>query len=66
MKMKDSKALLLEYLASVRDPEGAASLFAEDGVKQGCDGTTHTSLHISMCRSSAANLAERREVSEDH
>jgi uncharacterized protein len=31
MKMKDSKALLLEYLASVRDPEGAASLFAEDG-----------------------------------
>jgi len=32
MKMKDSKALLLEYLASVRDPEGAASLFAEDGV----------------------------------
>jgi uncharacterized protein len=32
MKMKDSKALLLEYLASVRDPERAASLFAEDGV----------------------------------
>jgi hypothetical protein len=31
MKMKDSKTLLLEYLASVRDPEGAASLFAEDG-----------------------------------
>ena len=30
--MKDSKALLLEYLASVRDPERAASLFAEDGV----------------------------------
>ena len=29
--MKDSKALLLEYLASVRDPEHAASLFAEDG-----------------------------------
>ncbi len=28
--MKDSKALLLEYLASVRDPERAASLFAED------------------------------------
>jgi uncharacterized protein len=31
MKMKDSKALLLEYLASIRDPERAASLFAEDG-----------------------------------
>src|SRR5229473_230908 len=30
MKMKDSKALLLEYLASIRDPEHAASLFAED------------------------------------
>ena len=30
--MKASKALLLEYLASVRDPERAASLFAEDGV----------------------------------
>jgi hypothetical protein len=29
--MKDSKNLLLEYLASVRDPERAASLFAEDG-----------------------------------
>ena len=29
--MKDSKALLLEYLASVRDPERASSLFAEDG-----------------------------------
>jgi hypothetical protein len=29
--MKDSKTLLLEYLASVRDPERAASLFAEDG-----------------------------------
>jgi hypothetical protein len=31
MKMKDSKALLLEYLASVRDPDRAASLFADDG-----------------------------------
>ena len=30
--MKDSKALLLDYLSSVRDPEHAASLFAEDGV----------------------------------
>jgi len=30
-KMKDSKALLLEYLALIRDPEHAASLFAEDG-----------------------------------
>jgi uncharacterized protein len=30
--MKDSKALLLEYLASIRDPEHAASLFAADGV----------------------------------
>ena len=29
--MKYSKALLLDYLASVRDPERAASLFAEDG-----------------------------------
>ena len=32
MKMKDSKALMLEYLASIRDPERAASLFADDGV----------------------------------
>jgi len=32
MKMKDSKALLLDYLASVRDPDRAASLFADDGV----------------------------------
>jgi hypothetical protein len=32
MMMKDSKALLLEYLASIRDPERAASLFADDGV----------------------------------
>lgn len=30
--MKSSKTLLLEYLASVRDPARAASLFAEDGV----------------------------------
>src|SRR5260370_8317625 len=30
--MKDSKALLLDYLASVRDPERAASSCAEDGV----------------------------------
>ena len=30
--MKDSKALLLEYLASIRDPERAASLFAADGL----------------------------------
>ena len=30
--MKNSKALLLAYLASIRDPERAASLFAEDGV----------------------------------
>jgi len=30
--MKESKALLLEYLASIRDPERAASLFANDGV----------------------------------
>ncbi len=30
--MKHSKALLLDYLASVRDPERAASLFADDGV----------------------------------
>jgi hypothetical protein len=31
MKMKNSKVLLLEYLASVGNPEHAASLFAEDG-----------------------------------
>jgi len=30
--LKDAKTLLLEYLASVRDPDRAASLFAEDGV----------------------------------
>jgi ketosteroid isomerase-like protein len=29
--MKDSKALLLEYLVSIRDPDRAAALFAEDG-----------------------------------
>ncbi|ANY84829.1 hypothetical protein BB934_41350 (plasmid) [Microvirga ossetica] len=29
--MKDSKALLLEYLVSIREPERAASLFAYDG-----------------------------------
>jgi ketosteroid isomerase-like protein len=32
MKMKNSKALLLEYLGSIRDPERAAALFADDGV----------------------------------
>src|SRR5882672_4684816 len=32
MKMRNSKALLLDYLASVRDPDRAASLFADDGV----------------------------------
>jgi hypothetical protein len=31
MKMKNSKTLLLEYLASIRDPERAASLFADHG-----------------------------------
>jgi len=31
MNMKDSKALLLDYLAAIRDPERAASLFANDG-----------------------------------
>jgi len=30
--MRDSKTLLLDYLASIRDPERAASLFAEKGV----------------------------------
>jgi hypothetical protein len=30
--MKHSKALLLDYLGSIRDPERAASFFAEDGV----------------------------------
>ena len=29
--MKDAKALLLDYLASIGDPDRAASLFAEDG-----------------------------------
>jgi hypothetical protein len=32
MDMEYSKALLLEYLSSIRDPERAASLFADDGV----------------------------------
>ena len=32
MKMKDSKALLLDYFASIRDPERAAALFAYDGL----------------------------------
>src|SRR5258705_9551079 len=31
MTMKSSKTLLLDYLSSARDPEHAASLFAEDG-----------------------------------
>jgi len=31
MNMKDSRALLLDYLAAIRDPERAASLFANDG-----------------------------------
>jgi hypothetical protein len=30
--MKHSKALLLDYLAAVSDPERAASLFADDGM----------------------------------
>ena len=30
--MKDSKALLLDYLASIRDADRAASLFADNGV----------------------------------
>src|SRR5258706_7433660 len=30
--MKNSKALLLEYLRSIGDPDRAAALFAEDGV----------------------------------
>jgi type III secretory pathway component EscV len=30
--MKNSKSLLLDYLTSVRDPERAASLFADNGV----------------------------------
>src|SRR3981189_401282 len=32
MMMKNSKALLLDYLAAIRDPDRAASLFADDGV----------------------------------
>jgi len=32
MMMKNSKALLLEYLASIRNPERAALLFADDGM----------------------------------
>jgi uncharacterized protein len=32
MMMKNSKALLLDYLAAIRDPDRAASLFAGDGV----------------------------------
>jgi uncharacterized protein len=31
MTIKDSKALLLEYLAAIGDPERAAALFADDG-----------------------------------
>ena len=30
--MKNSKALLLEYLGSIRNPERAAALFADDRV----------------------------------
>jgi len=30
--MKDSKALLLDYLASIHEPERAAALFADDAV----------------------------------
>jgi hypothetical protein len=31
MKMKDPNALLLEHLASIRNPERPASHFADDG-----------------------------------
>jgi len=48
MKMKHSKALLLDYLASVRDRH-IASLFAEDGV-----------FELPFLRSLGLNLATRR------
>src|SRR5258705_7489255 len=34
MNMKDSRALLLDYLAAIRDPERAASLFANGGASE--------------------------------
>jgi len=51
--MKHSKALLLDYLASVRDPERAASLFADDGV-----------FELPFLRSLGSNLVTpaRREI----
>ena len=51
--MKDSKALLLEYLASIGDADRAAALFAEDGV-----------LELPFLRSLGvgARYAGRREI----
>jgi len=49
--MKDSKTLLLEYLSSVRDPEHAASLFAEDGIFEFLDLGVHAlALPMSVFR----------------
>ena len=51
--MKDSKALLLEYLGSIGDPDRAAALFAEDGA-----------LELPFLRSLGvgARYAGRREI----
>ena len=65
--MKDSKALLLAYLASVRDPERAASLFADDGVFElpflrslGVEPRYTGPREISACSQAARNLSELR------
>jgi len=66
--MKDSKTLLLNYLASVRDPERAASLFADDGVFETAVPALargRTPLHrpprdLSTCSKAARNLSELR------
>ncbi len=51
--MKNSKALLLEYLDSISDPDRAAALFAEDGA-----------LELPFLRSLGvgARYAGRREI----
>ena len=51
--MKNSKALLLEYLDSINDPDRAAALFAEDGA-----------LELRLLRSLGvgARYAGRREI----
>ena len=74
MKMKDSKALLLDYLASIRDPERAASLFAADGtfevpflrslgVEPRYTGRREITALFTSCSSSIRTSRSRRPIS---